>query len=235
MNIIVTGASSGIGYETVKYFTKAGEHKILAIARNADNLKKLELQCRGINPSSTVLPLALDLTHYLDNEEALREEISKKLPSVDILLNNAGNLINKPFEQVTYRDALRTFQVNLFVPAMLIRIAAGLKGEKLHAVNIGSMGGFQGSSKFPGLSYYSASKASVASLTECLAEEFKEQKISVNCLAIGAAQTEMLEEAFPGMKAPLSAGEMAAFIGHFCLSGDTYFNGKILPVAVSTP
>lgn len=235
MNIIVTGASSGIGYETVKYFANAGENKILAIARSADKLKKLENECHAINPSSTVISLVVDLTQYLENEEALYHEITSHLSTVDILLNNAGKLINKPFGEINYSNALSTFQVNLFVPAMLIKIAGGLKKDKLHVVNIGSMGGFQGSSKFPGLSYYSASKASLAGLTECLAEEFKEQNIKVNCLAIGAAQTEMLEAAFPGMKAPLSAGEMASFIGDFCLTGDTFFNGKVLPVAVSTP
>ncbi len=235
MNIIVTGASSGIGFETVKYFAQSGNHTILAIARNALKLKELENECQAINSSSTVISLAVNLVTYLDKEEELRIEIKKHLSSVDILLNNAGKLINKAFNQVSYSDALSIFQVNLFVPAMLINITSELKKDKLHVINIGSMGGFQGSSKFPGLSYYSASKASVAGITECLAEEFKEQKISVNCLAIGAAQTEMLEEAFPGMKAPLSASEMASFIGYFCLTGDTFFNGKILPVAVSTP
>ena len=97
------------------------------------------------------------------------------------------------------------------------------------------MGGFQGSSKFPGLSLYSASKGAVAVLTEAMAEEFKDEGISVNCLALGAVQTEMLEEAFPGYKAPLSADEMGKYIAGFALTGNRYFNGKILPVSVSTP
>jgi NAD(P)-dependent dehydrogenase (short-subunit alcohol dehydrogenase family) len=104
-----------------------------------------------------------------------------------------------------------------------------------HIVNIASMGGFQGSSKYKGLSYYSASKAALACLTECLATEFQESKIKVNCLALGAVQTEMFEAAFPGNKAPVKAHEMAEFIADFALKGHKFFNGKILPVATNNP
>ena len=104
-----------------------------------------------------------------------------------------------------------------------------------HIVNIGSMGGFQGSAKFKGLSLYSAAKGAVAVLTESMAEEFKERGIKVNALALGAVQTEMLASAFPGYKAPLTAGQMAEFIADFALNGHKYFNGKILPVSLSTP
>ena len=104
-----------------------------------------------------------------------------------------------------------------------------------HIVNIGSMGGFQGSSKFPGLSAYSASKAALHTLTECLAQEFTEQGIKVNCLALGSAQTEMLEKAFPGYESPVMAFEMGKYIADFALTGHRFFNGKVLPVAVTTP
>ena len=97
------------------------------------------------------------------------------------------------------------------------------------------MGGYQGSSKFPGLSLYSASKGALSILSECMAEELGEKGIKVNCLALGAAQTEMLEKAFPGYQAPLSANEMAEFISDFAINGHRYFNGKILPISVSTP
>jgi NAD(P)-dependent dehydrogenase (short-subunit alcohol dehydrogenase family) len=104
-----------------------------------------------------------------------------------------------------------------------------------HIVNISSMGGFQGSSKYKGLSYYSASKSALACLTECLANEFSEYGISVNCLALGSVKTEMLDKAFPGYKAPVDAKEMAEFISDFALTGHKFFNGKILPVAVTNP
>ena len=97
------------------------------------------------------------------------------------------------------------------------------------------MGGVQGSVKYSGMAYYSASKAALATLTECLAEEYKERGIFFNCLAFGAVQTEMLTEAFPGYKAPITATEAAHFVVDFALTGHRYFNGKILPVSVTTP
>jgi len=104
-----------------------------------------------------------------------------------------------------------------------------------HIVNISSMGGFQGSSKYPGMAVYSASKAALANLTEGLASEYAKDGIAFNCLALGAVQTEMLEQAFPGYKAPVSADDMANFISWFALAGHMFFNGKILPVSVSNP
>lgn len=104
-----------------------------------------------------------------------------------------------------------------------------------HIVNISSMGGFQGSVKFPGLSAYSASKGALAILTECLAEELKDKNIKVNCLALGSSQTEMFEAAFPGMQAGTLAFEMGRYVADFALNGSKYFNGKIIPVSNTTP
>jgi NAD(P)-dependent dehydrogenase (short-subunit alcohol dehydrogenase family) len=97
------------------------------------------------------------------------------------------------------------------------------------------MGGFQGSAKFPGLSFYSASKAALCCLTECLATELKDKSIKMNALALGSVQTEMLDKAFPGYKAPVKAEEIAEFITDFAINGHRYVNGKVLPVSLSTP
>ena len=126
-------------------------------------------------------------------------------------------------------------ETNYFAPVTIIHTLLPLMGKGSHIVNISSMGGFQGSVKFPGLSGYSASKAALACITECLANEFSELGISVNCLALGSAQTEMQEEAFPGYKSPVTAREMGEFVGNFAVTGNIVFNGKILPVAVTTP
>ncbi len=165
----------------------------------------------------------------------MNSEISKHFDKIDILVNNAGLLINKPFTLLSKSDMNSIFNVNFFGVALLIQNLLPKMNTNSHIVNIGSMGGFQGSSKFPGLSIYSASKAALANLSECLAEELKEQKISVNCLSIGAVQTEMLESAFPGYQAPLKAEEMASYIVDFSKNGHKFFNGKILPVSLSTP
>jgi len=157
------------------------------------------------------------------------------LNRIDILINIAGRLAVKDFELFFFYLARNIMQVNFFGPASVIRYIKPLMPKGSHIVNISSMGGFQGSSKYRGLSYYSASKAAIACLSECLAGEFAESGISVNCLALGSVQTEMLAEAFPGYKAPVNAGEMAEFITDFALNGHRFFNGRILPVAVTNP
>lgn len=228
MNIIITGASKGIGYDTALKLAENAEHKILALSRDEAKLQELAAKSDRINY------LAFDIVN--PDLDALLQKV-EAMGGVDILLNNAGLLINKPFRQLTMQDWQRSFGTNILGVVGLIRTLLPYLEESnnAHIVNIGSMGGFQGSSKFPGLAAYSASKAAVANLTECLAEEFKDQKIAVNCLAFGAVQTEMLETAFPGYKAPLESAEMAEWAAWFCTQGHRFFNGKILPVSVSTP
>lgn len=154
-----------------------------------------------------------------------------------MLVNNAGHIVNKPFEKIRARDLTAVYGTNVFAPFTLIQMLFPLMNtqRRSHILNISSMGGFQGSAKFPGLSAYSSSKAALCSLTECLAEEFRTRNVSVNCLAIGAVQTEMLSKAFPDYKAPLKAHQMAEFICHFATTGHQYFNGKIIPVSSATP
>lgn len=236
MNIVVTGASRGIGYEITKKIISTNNYSVFAIARNADNLNKLKEECLKINVNAKVIPIVCDL--YKENEiEKLADEIKKHTQEINVLINNAGALVNKPFETITSIDLHYLLKVNFLSPFHLLQLIIPLMGKqtKSHVVNIGSMGGFQGSAKFAGLSAYSSSKAAMACLTECLAQEYKNKNISFNCLALGAAQTEMLEEAFPGYKAPLSAAEMADFIAYFSLHAHHFMNGKIIPVSLSTP
>jgi len=232
MNIIVTGASSGIGFELVKILSKNQSNKILAIARNEKKLINLRNECKGGN----VVVLDWDITDY-DSVNRLIVKLDDEFEQVDILINNAGLLVNKKFEELTPKDVAQTMEVNFGAVVHLIQhVLPKLKeSARGHIVNIGSMGGFQGSAKFPGLSAYSSSKAALACLSEVLALEFTEYNIAVNCLALGAAQTEMLDQAFPGYKAPVSAHQMAEFIADFALKGAKYINGKTIPVAMGNP
>ncbi|MGQ0828811.1 MAG: SDR family NAD(P)-dependent oxidoreductase [Bacteroidota bacterium] len=236
MNIIVTGASRGIGYELVKILSADPKNKIIAISRNLQKLEQLKKKCLSANPSSIVIPIACDL----NDERSITNfasTLKQHVLSINIVINNAGAIANKPFMKISPADLQNIYNVNVFSVIRLIQLLLPIidMKQKAHVVNIGSMGGFQGSSKFPGLSAYTSSKAALASLTECLAEEFKDKNIAFNCLALGSAQTEMLNEAFPGYKAPLSAGQMAEYIAHFSLSAHQYMNGKIIPVSLSTP
>ena len=144
-------------------------------------------------------------------------------------------LINKPFAETTYADFEAVYRVNVFGAAQLIRHLLPLLTTDSHILNISSIGGVNGTSKFPGLAAYSSSKGALGILTELLAEEFKDNGPRCNALALGAVQTEMLAEAFPGYKAPVSASQIATYITDFSLKGHHFYNGKVLPISQSTP
>lgn len=234
MNIIITGASRGIGKELVKLFAQESGNTIVAISRNKPLLDELRKECKFFSTDSTVFSFPFDLGSG-DMVNGLIPDLKKVMPSVDILVNNAGYLVNKPFENLTGEDFDQLFNVNVKSAFKLVQALLSLFTANSHIINISSMGGYQGSMKFPGLSLYAASKGALAVLTECMAEELKEREIKVNCLALGAVQTEMLSEAFPGYKAPLKPEQMAGFIKNFAVTGHYVFNGKILPVSLSTP
>lgn len=234
MNIIVTGASSGVGFEAAIELISAGKHKVIALARSQDKLERLAQIALDLNPDGIIYPIAFDIVH--DDYDGLQQFINSHFNGkVDILINNAGALINKPFMQLDESDFVEMLQSNFLGHVRIIQSLQQFMPASSHILNIGSMGGFQGSAKFPGLSAYSASKAALHTLTECLAQEFAEKEIKVNCLALGSAQTEMLEKAFPGYQSPVMAFEMGKYIADFALTGHKFFNGKILPVATATP
>lgn len=227
MTVVITGASRGIGFEVAQQFLNAG-HTVFCLTRNLAPLQ-------AINHPNLKLH-ATDLCSQVSMNDAVAF-IKQQVHSVDCIIHNAGSLVNKPFDAISYEEVEKVYRINVFAPYYLTQQLIPLLGkdQRSHIVTISSMGGFQGSAKFPGLSAYSSSKAAVAGLTECLAEELKEKNISVNCLAIGAVQTEMLAEAFPGYQAPLSPMQMAEYVFDFATKGHQYYNGKILPVSSSTP
>lgn len=233
MNIVLTGASSGIGFEAALEFTLSTENKVVCIARSADKLRKLLEIARGINPDCTLLPVEFDIVH--DDYAALVPFLKERLGTIDILVNNAGSLINKPFLETSAEDLQEMFLGNVTGHFNMIKNLLPMMQSGSHIVNIGSMGGFQGSVKFPGLAAYSSSKAALHTLTECLAYELAETGIKINCLALGSAQTEMLEQAFPGYESPVMAFEMGKYVADFARTGHKFFNGKIIPVSVTTP
>lgn len=229
MNIIINGGTKGIGREIVNYLTQDIGNQILVTGRNIKALNDLSGRFKNVKS------VPLDMSLFNSQSDRFTDEVSSYFRHVDILINLAGLLIAKEFVDITNDEARLMMETNFFGPASVIRILKPMMPSGSHIVNISSMGGFQGSNKYKGLSYYSASKSALACLTECLANEFSEYGISVNCLALGSVQTEMLDEAFPGYKAPVDAKEMAEFISNFALTGHKFFNGKILPVAVGNP
>ena len=223
-NIIITGTSRGIGYELALQFANAG-HQVLAISRKIP-------QALIENENITCLSVDLSSENDLTSVENFLTNSWKK---VDVIIHNAGSLVNKPFAQLSQADFENVYKVTVFGVANLTRIALTFLQKGSHVVSISSMGGIQGSMKFPGLAAYSSSKGAVITLSELLAEEYKEQGIAFNVLALGAVNTEMLQEAFPGYEAPISSKEMADYIFNFALTGHKYYNGKVLQVSSTTP
>lgn len=223
-NIIITGTSRGIGYELALQFANAG-HQVLAISRNTP-------QTLMEHPNVSCLSLDISVAEDLIQVEKFIAHTWKK---VDVLLHNAGSLLHKPFDQINTEEFQSVYKVNVFAVAELTKICIPFMQKGSHVVTISSMGGIQGSTKFAGLAAYSSSKGAVITLSEVLAEEYKERGIAFNVLALGAVNTEMLQEAFPGYEAPISAKEMADYIFNFALTGNAYYNGKVLQVSSSTP
>jgi NAD(P)-dependent dehydrogenase (short-subunit alcohol dehydrogenase family) len=234
MKILITGASRGIGRETALELVQNQEHQLLVLGRSEDALESLRQEARLQAGRESLDYLVFDVNQ---SDPALLEQALRQLGGLDILINNAGLLINKPFGQLSRQDWQDSFETNFFSVVKMINTCLPFFPEEKggHIVNIGSMGGFQGSTKFGGLSAYSTAKAALANLTECLATEFRERKLAVNCLSLGAVQTEMFEAAFPAYQAPLSDDDMGRFVAWFAVHGRRFFNGKILPVSVSTP
>lgn len=224
-NVVITGSSRGIGFELTKLFSDKG-FKVFALSRNISIISNLKLP--------NVVPYYLDISSEKSISKVVKL-ISKELKQVDVLINNAGNLINKPFSQTSFHDFESIYKVNVFGLAELVRQFIPYFCKSSHVINISSIGGIAGSSKFSGLSAYSSSKGALNILTEMLCEEFKDSGPSFNCLALGSVQTEMLEEAFPGYQAQVSSLEMANYIYKFSLEGNKFFNGKIIPVSTSNP
>jgi 3-oxoacyl-[acyl-carrier protein] reductase len=212
-NVIITGTSRGIGIELAKFFSDAG-HNVLALSRNAVPIQEMSLKnCEAFS---------FDITKASDIE-MVSAYIGEHWKQVDILINNSGLLVNDSFSEINIQDFRRVYEVNVFGVAAITQAVIPFMKKDGHVVTISSIGGIQGSLKFPGLSAYSSSKGAVITLSELLAEEFKETGPSFNVLALGAVQTEMLEEAFPGYKAPLTADEMASYIYDFALTANKFY------------
>jgi 3-oxoacyl-[acyl-carrier protein] reductase len=224
--VVIVGASQGIGAALTEKFS-AKNCEVLALARN---VQKLEQQFSKLE---NVQFAHFDLS---ENVRLQATQLFENFGQFDLLINNAGLLINKPFLALSHDELQNAYQVNVIGVMETVQAAIPFLNENdAHIVNISTMGGFQGSMKFAGLSAYSTSKAALCSFTELFSEEFKESKIAMNCLCLGAVQTEMLKAAFPGYQAPLNSEQMATFISEFSLEAHKYLRGKIIPVSLSNP
>jgi NAD(P)-dependent dehydrogenase (short-subunit alcohol dehydrogenase family) len=222
MHALVTGTSRGIGKEIC---IKLVENGIDVFAQSRSSTR---VSHKGI------IPVCADISNA-EGIETVVSIIERTKAQISLVIHNAATLIQKPFAEISQTELLKVYQVNVFSPFMLTQKLLPYLSANAHILMISSMGGYQGSAKFPGLSAYSSSKAALSNLAECLAEEFKDKKIFFNSLHLGAVNTEMLKEAFPGYHAPVDPDSMAEYIAWFGINGHKWFNGKCIPVSCSTP
>ncbi len=223
--IVITGTSRGIGLEMVKILAEQG-HKIYALSRNSKPTQDLN--------HKNVFSYVYDMTDS-DAAKIFARELQAREDQIDALVHNAGRFDQSSLADYDLDRFKAVYEVNVFGVVALTQALLPFMHSKTHVLSMSSMGGVQGSMKFAGLSAYSSSKAALVGLTELWAEEFKENGPRFNALALGAVQTEMLDEAFPDYKAPLTAYEMAVYAVEFALNGHRYYNGKCLQVSSSTP
>jgi NAD(P)-dependent dehydrogenase (short-subunit alcohol dehydrogenase family) len=218
-----------VGEATVLRLARVDRCRVLAVARDARALEMLADKGEGlVETCETDVAMAAA-------PAIIKERVAGR--RVHALVHNAGQLHMAPMGGHSGDALAALYRVNVFAPLLITQaLVDELDGEPPgHVVHIGSMGGFQDSAKFAGLVAYSASKAALACMAQCLAEEFRERSIRSNCLALGSVDTEMLREAFPGYRAPVSAEAMGNHVADFALNGHRLYNGKVLPVAVTTP
>jgi NAD(P)-dependent dehydrogenase (short-subunit alcohol dehydrogenase family) len=221
--VIITGAGKGIGYELTKSFLLNPAFLVIAISRNVSQLELLN------NSRLTIIKGDL-----LSDYSSITASIKQAAKTITHLINNAAQVHNASIEKTSDEILKEVMETNFHVPYKLIRDLEPLFISGTHIINISSMSGFQGSKKFKGLSLYSSSKAALASLTECVAEEWTDRKIFCNCLALGSVDTDMIRISIPGVKPSVSACQMATYIYDFAIKGHNYYNGQVLPVSLTT-
>lgn len=204
MKALVTGASSGIGYEISKYLAKRG-YDIIAVARNKKALETLKSQIK-----TNVEIVCMDLS-IQDNCFKLYEKLKDN--EVDVLINNAGFGMYGNFDVLDVEKEIKMINVNILACDILTKLFLKKMRERNHGyiLNVGSIAGFMPG---PLMSSYYASKSYVVKLTEGIRKELKKSKsgVSISVLCPGPVNTNFNETA--GVKfavKPLSSEYVAKY------------------------
>lgn len=182
---LITGASSGIGWELAKVFAQHG-HPVVLVARSTEKLEQLAQELHSSFPVHA-FAITADLAES-DAPEKIAEELRRRDMRVDILVNNAGFALEGRFAQLDLRRQLDMIQVNVAAIAHLTRIFLPemIRRNRGGVLNVASTAAFQAG---PLWAIYCATKAFVLSFTEALHEEVAGTSLRVTCLCPGPTET----------------------------------------------
>lgn len=203
MNVVITGASSGIGRELVRIFARKG-HAVLAVARRKERLEALRQEMEE-NYQATIYSFALDIISP-DACQILYEEAVRVFSRVHVLINNAGMSPYQEFRELNYKHIHQSLSVNVQSLTELCHIFMRHMldhGETSHVVNVGSVGGYV---PLPNFSIYAGTKHYVRIFTNQLYHEYRKSNIRVSALHPGGTLTEFPELA--GERVKKSAQKM---------------------------
>ena len=184
MNVLITGASGGIGYELAKLFAR-DHHNLVLVARSSDKLSQVAAELSAFGATVQTFPLDLAASPA---PKFLFDQLQQANINIDILVNNAGFGAFGEFAQMSNEEILGQINLNitalteltrLFLPAMLARHSGRI-------MNVASTAGFQPG---PLMAVYYATKAYVISFTEAIANEVRHSGVTVTCFCPGATHT----------------------------------------------
>ena len=191
-NILVTGASSGIGLSVVKKFAEEGANVVL-ISRNKSELSKITNTLESNYPNQRFFPIVADLLNENEINDIFKKLNSMGIKTLDSVVNNAGIMIDSMLMQQKTQDIHLMFNTNIISMILICKLSLRLliKNKGGSIINLSSIVGNNGAK---GQSVYSSTKSAVIGFTKSLSKELGRLNINVNSISPGFIQTNMTEK-----------------------------------------
>jgi 3-oxoacyl-[acyl-carrier protein] reductase len=194
-NVLITGASKGIGLSTAKHFIECDQENVqlyLVARNNRDNEQRFEKLSKEY-PDAKINFLYADLSKPKDITGVIDYFVENEV-NVDVLLNNAGYTNPTGFKDIDIDDLRYTFEVNLFSPFLLIQ---GLFKNGIHIKKVVNIASTAGMGARPGWLSYAASKAAMINMSDTLREELAVFNTDVICISPGRCATDLRKKLAP--------------------------------------